>query len=221
MLNYMNHISKARAQTSGFRARRLSAYVLPLITKVINERGHCSVLDVGGVESYWRCVDFDDRITITLANLDSGLVAEPRRFKFVTADARNLSQFRDNSFDIVHSNSVIEHVGRWRDMKDMAGEVRRLAPIFYVQTPNFWFPIDPHTRVPLIHLAPINLRYRLHCKFSLGWYSRAGTFDEAMGFAEDAVMLDWGQMGELFPDAVLHRERVMGLTKSIIAIREH
>src|SRR3546814_10323990 len=66
------------------------------------------------------------------------------------------------SFDIAHSNSVIEHVITWDNMKNFARETRRVAAWHYVQTPYFWFPVDPHFyKLPFYHWLPRPLRAKL------------------------------------------------------------
>ena len=62
-------------------------------------------------------------------------------FSFVEGDGRNLSNFGDKTFDIAHSNSVLEHVGNWEDMHRFAGEIARVGRKYFVQTPSFWFPV--------------------------------------------------------------------------------
>ena len=130
-----------------------------------------------------------------------------------------MSEFGDDSFDIVHSNSVIEHVGGWRDMMAMAEEVRRLAPAYFVQTPYFWFPIEPHARTPFLQLLPESMRYRLFLLRRNGYYPKARDVSHAMLLMQDARLLDRTQMRALFPDAHLQIERAFGLIKSMIAIR--
>ncbi len=133
--------------------------------------------------------------------------------------ARNLSQLDDLSFDVVHSNSVIEHVGLWRDECKMAQEVRRLAARYFVQTPNYWFPLEPHLRTPFVHWLPVPWRAAIVRRRACGYFPRARSYDEARNILDDARLLDARAMATLFPDAVIERERIAGLTKSLIAIR--
>jgi len=75
-------------------------------------------------------------------------------FKFFEADGCNLAAFADHSFDIAHSNSVLEHVGSWARMVQFAKEVSRVSEKYFVQTPNYWFPIEPHFVTPFFQWFP-------------------------------------------------------------------
>jgi SAM-dependent methyltransferase len=78
---------------------------------------------------------------------------------FVRADVTVRLPFADDEFDLAYSSSVIEHVppeGRAR----FADEVRRVARGWYVQTPAFEFPIEPHALLPIAHWLPPRLRQR-------------------------------------------------------------
>ncbi len=134
-------------------------------------------------------------------------------------DACSLPMFKDNAFDIVFSNSVIEHVGSWARKRAFSAEVRRLAPSYAIQTPSFSFPIEPHARVPFIHWLPNPMRYRTHLMMRTGFYPKATNLDEAMGALEDASLLDRRQMQHLFPDASICTETFLGFAKSFTAIR--
>jgi hypothetical protein len=219
-MSRFQNLTMQNYESSGFRLHRFYRYIMPLIDEVIKTKKLCSILDIGGVQSYWSDLIESKSVKITTVNIYHAPTTGDPKFVSLIGDARDLHQFGDNSFDLVHSNSVIEHVGRWADMKAMAKEVRRLSPAYYVQTPNFWFPIDPHSRTPFIHWLPINLRRSLHSRFDLGFYEKASEFDDAMRSTEDAVMLDAKQMESLFPDAVHIREKVLGFTKSLVAIRK-
>src|SRR3546814_8846589 len=85
--------------------------------------------------SDWSSDVCSSDLSVTIVNME-GETGDDGPFQLRLGDACNLSEYADNSFDIVHSNSVIEHVGRWEQMKMMAAEVRRLAPVYYLQTPE-------------------------------------------------------------------------------------
>jgi len=164
--------------------------------------------------------EIDARIHVTIVNLASHAGAPTNKdILSVVGDARDLSDFSDHSFDLVHSNSVIEHVGRWSDMRAMAREVRRLAPRYFIQTPNFWFPIEPHFRTAFFHWMPEQVRMRLIMTRGLGFHPRSQSVDDAMESVESARCLSRRQFAALFPDAEIVPERVLGITKSFMAIR--
>lgn len=104
-------------------------------------------------------------------------------------------------------------------MRAMANEVRRLAPHYFVQTPNFWFPIEPHFRTAFFHWVPEQVRVRLLMARGWGFYLKCETVDDAMARIETARCLNKRQFSALFPDARIVQERYMGLTKSFMAIR--
>lgn len=215
-----NTYSDPAAASFRYRARRF-AYLKPLIEAIIAEKGSCRIADIGGTEYYWNIFGSytEDRpVEITLMNLEAPAVRSPK-FHSIVADATDLSGFDDNAFDLVHSNSVIEHVGNWDRMSRMAQHVRRLAPVYFVQTPNFWFPYEPHFRFPFFHWMPEQVRAELLMKFNLGFGGRRTTYDAAMRGVQSAALLSARQMRELFPDADMVKERTFGLTKSYMAIR--
>ena len=143
----------------------------------------------------------------------------PARFDFHVGDARALP-YPDNAFDFVHSNSVVEHVGRFADMAAYAREVRRLAPAYYVQTPYYWFPVDPHFyRMPFFHWLPEPIRLILIRSFRLGWTRPVSDVAHGMRIVESAVLLDRLRFRTLFPDAAIRMERFFGLPKSLLGLR--
>ncbi len=205
-----NHFRKARA-------RRF----LSIVDEIIRTKGKCDILDVGGTLAYWQGLEpfWRDRpVRFTLVNVESEPTQDVR-FHSIAGDGRALDQFQDQSFDVVHSNSVIEHVGGWGEQWRMAREIRRLAPRYFVQTPNFWFPLEPHFRAPFIHWLPEPWRVSILMRWACGFHPRARSVGEARQMLDDARLVDARAMRELFPDAVVERERFAGFTKSLIAVR--
>jgi hypothetical protein len=202
-----------------FRHKRFRR-IAELVDGIVAERGRCRIVDLGGTPQYWeRARKFLEGlpIEITIVNVTHDRI--PAEFNCIEGDATDLSGVHDMTFDFAHSNSVIEHVGDWAKMQAFAANVRRLAPSYYVQTPNFWFPYEPHFRAPFFHWLPEQLRYRLVMRFALGFSEAKKTVDGAMRRIQSARLLDRMQLRALFPDARIEREAVLGLTKSLIAVR--
>ena len=200
------------------RARRIRR----LIETISAEKGHCRIVDLGGMPEYWGLFDHDflvaAKVTVTLVNTFP-LAVEDDLFATVEADACALDRMPDRSFDLVHSNSVVEHVGDWARMEAFARETRRLAPRYYVQTPYFWFPIEPHFSSLFFHWRSEQWRARALMRQARGFAERASDMGAAMRDIQSARLLDKTQFGFLFPDAQHFDEQAAGLTKSLIAVR--
>jgi 2-polyprenyl-3-methyl-5-hydroxy-6-metoxy-1,4-benzoquinol methylase len=124
-------------------------------------------------------------------------------------DATNLP-FPDNEFDVAFSNSVIEHIPL-ELQPAFASEISRVAKRYFVQTPNRYFPIEPHYQLPLFQFLPETTRRALNRRFTLGW--------QAKGQWEQIDLLSSRDLRRLFPGAEIHRERILRLSKSLIAVR--
>ncbi|GGD16703.1 class I SAM-dependent methyltransferase [Aureimonas glaciei] len=204
-----------------FRARRF-AYIASIIEELLETRTSIRILDVGGTEDYWRIARellarYRDRISITLVNTEMQNVADTGLFRTLCADACEPDFLAGDHYDLVHSNSVIEHVGDAARMAAFSENIQRLGRRYYVQTPNYWFPLEPHFRVIGFQWLPIALRAWLMRRFNLGFFPRAKTDAEAMSNVAEIRLLNARQMRQLFPRAEQRIERVAGLSKSIMA----
>ncbi len=124
---------------------------------------------------------------------------------FVRADATERLPFEDGAFDLAYSSSVVEHVPPERRAA-FAAEVRRVARGWWVQTPAFSFPVEPHALLTFAHWLPAPVRRP---------YWRLGV----AGDWEDIALLRRGELAALFPGATIEAERAGPLTKSWISVR--
>ncbi|HWC33184.1 MAG TPA: methyltransferase domain-containing protein [Mycobacteriales bacterium] len=69
-------------------------------------------------------------------------------------DGRRLP-FRDDSFDLVVSNAVIEHVGDESDQVAFVAEHHRCGRAFVITTPNLLFPVESHTQAVFLHWSRV------------------------------------------------------------------
>jgi ubiquinone/menaquinone biosynthesis C-methylase UbiE len=154
------------------------------------------LLDIGGGpgidgEFLHLYKNFDE---VTVVNLAPRHVIPPDGviLNTLVADGRNLP-FADRSFDWVFSNAVIEHVGTWPCQKRFASEIRRVASRgYFITTPNKFFPIEPHTMLPLYQFLPLSVQKRI-APFSPGYLREY----------EEIHLISRGQMKILFPGATV------------------
>lgn len=183
--------------------------------------GNFKILDIGGTYSFWEQMGLasEQNIHFTLVNLkkEENL---PSNFVSYSVDARDLSQFEDNSFDVVFSNSTIEHLSDYESQKQMAREVKRLAGRYFIQTPNKFFPIEPHFVFPFFQFFPLGLKIFLLQNFALGNFEKIKDRQKAQQTCEEIVLLPEKEFRELFDGAEIFYERYFGFTKSFIAYKK-
>ncbi len=179
-----------------------------------------TILDVGGTLRFWECMQFCEAegVMITLLNKRREDIQDLpyRNFRGVAGDARDMKEFVDKQFDIVFSNSVIEHVGCYDDQWCMANEVRRVGKRYFLQTPNRHFPIEPHFVFPFFQFLPLWIRVWLISHFSLGTWERVADRRQAIEAVNSHRLLSKKELKKLFPDGIIVDERLLGLPKSFV-----
>jgi 2-polyprenyl-3-methyl-5-hydroxy-6-metoxy-1,4-benzoquinol methylase len=129
----------------------------------------------------------------------------------------DMGKFQDKQFEVVFSNSVIEHVGNLGDQKRMADEVMRTGKRYFVQTPNYYFPIEPHVLLPAYHWLPRSVRIYLTRHFKLGWKNKISDYEKAKDLIDRTRLLKKKEFSALFPEARIYEEKFYGLVKSFVA----
>lgn len=202
------------------RARPFQLYFRKARMRLVQELFHLTaetrVLDVGGTWLNWSLLDIRPRLTVM--NLFPRPDDLPPEVEYLQGDACQID-LPDQSFDLVYSNSVIEHLYNWENQQKMAAGLRRLGRDYFVQTPNRWFPFEPHYMTPFIHYCSPGWQKRLlpWCS-TWGWLGRPPQ-DFVDRTVDEIQLLTTRQMRTLFPDAEILHERFCGLSKSIMAIR--
>ena len=205
--------------------RKRFAWVEKLLDQILATKDHATILDIGGRRDYWKLLDpkYHDKITITILNTEEDVGKESTedigiKIDTVVGDGTNIPEYSDGSFDLTHSNSVIEHVGLYRDMAGLARETARVGRAYYLQTPNFWFPLEPHYGVPFFHWLPEPTRIWCHSTFNVG-FAKKCSFAEAQTRIDHTRIVSRRLLRHLLPDGTHESEKFLGLNKSLIVYR--
>lgn len=195
------------------RARWRSRRMLEFLARVHPPPG-ATVLDVGGSVDIWDLVDH--RLDVTLFNTDEAHAwgfrparAGEHRYRVATGDACNLGRYDDGAFDVVFSNSVIEHLGNDGNVHRFAAEVRRVGRGYWVQRPSWLFPVEPHTGLPFYWFYPRPARVAIARQLDARYAKNPWSCPMA-----DTRCFRLAELRALFPDASVFAERVAGMTKS-------
>jgi hypothetical protein len=113
---------------------------------------------------------------------------------------------------------VIEHLFTFENQRRMASEVQRVGKAFWVQTPNFWFPMEPHFQVPGWQWMPENMRTAIIRKWRCGWRGPCPDTAGARKLVQEVRLLKKGELKTIFPTSEIVPERFCGLVKSWIVI---
>ena len=190
------------------RERRMRSFL-----ELMRVQAGTRILDLGGQPIAWANVSCALEITIlNLANVIDVEQAPQHTFHYIEGDACDLGGLSGEDFDLVYSNSVIEHVGDVTRQKAFASAVLSLNKDYWIQTPSKWFPIEAHCGMPFWWFYPENLQQRCLAR----WRDELPAWT---AMVEETRVIEKRLFQQLFPDATISVERLAGLPKSYIAWR--
>ena len=175
------------------------------------------ILDVGGTLSFWADRGYENHpeIHVTVLNFDKK-ESPYKNIISVAGDATNLSNIKDNQFDVCFSNSVIEHLFNRGNQVKMAKEVQRISSFHFVQTPNRHFFVEPHYLLPFFQFLPKKAQYFILTKTPL---SRMKRWDKSFAkkYVDEIRLISLAEMKEMFPQSKQYHEKFLGMSKSFTA----
>lgn len=209
LMRLAKHFSaKQRAQ----RFAQLSEFVREMLRPI-------RIIDIGGTNEFWEAGGWadNDEVQITLVNH----VSQPQIHSNITplqGDATQLKEHETQSFDLAFSNSVIEHLFTFDAQSKMAGEVQRVGRHYWVQTPNYWFPIEPHFHFLGWQWLPESVRVGILRRKRCGWRGKTPNVDRARELVREVRLMTRSELSRLFPNGEIRAEKSCGLVKSWIAV---
>jgi hypothetical protein len=174
------------------------------------------VLDLGGTPISWRTLGMRaGHVTI----VDLGRAEDPNEswIDVICADA---CAGGFGKYDLVFSNSLIEHLGGHDRRKQFADVVRESAPSWWIQTPYRYFPIEPHWIFPGFQFLPFRTRLMI-CQHWSTLHSSDTRKDmaKAAEFVASVELISSTEMRMYFPASEIWFERIAGIPKSVVAIK--
>lgn len=180
-----------------------------------------TIVDFGGTEVFWKSVGLDylreKNMRITLVNLEIIPIENNDIFTSVIGDACNYSH--NTQFDICFSNSCIEHVGQMTNFIDFRNSARKAAKTYFIQTPSFHFPVEPHFLTVAWQWLPKSLRVFIVNHMSVGHFDKGRDILDSYVIVESCYLLSHRIFKTLFHDAKIHKEKIGIFTKSYIAVK--
>ena len=218
MVNLKKYFNSADTSSRAhqFRLKRFS-FFLKLFEEILITQSIVKILDVGGWEIFWENMGIEryPNVHILLLNLYKQPVSM-KNIESMVGDGCRMDEFESGQFDIVFSNSVIEHAGDFNKQMSMANEIRRVGKNYFVQTPNYYFPIEPHFMFIGFQWLPVSVRVFLIRHFNLGWIEKIPDYNKAVKMIEDTRLLKYSELYLMFPNAKIYREKYWGFTKSFV-----
>lgn len=187
------------------------------------------VLDLGGEVETWENMPVRPR-EVVLLNIPSVTDWQERELersgtggwiRAVEGDACDPPrEILDDHFDFVYSNSVIEHVGGHGSRQTFAWFANTLGDHHWIQTPNRYFPLEPHWKFPGFQFLPPRARAAITLAWPVSNYTfRRDSLHQRLADVLRVELLSASEMQFYFPESEIVRERVAGLAKSLIAVR--
>ena len=195
-----------------FRRRRGA-----LFRRVLPEFTSLKVLDVGGSRHFWEKQDpANVPADLTLINVrDDGQAisysGSMQHIKTILYQGDTLP-FGSGYFDVAICNSVIEHVPPV-DRAQLVSEIRRVSKYYFIQTPAFVFPIEPHFLVPGLHWLPRSVGL-MAAKVSPWRFLSKPPPGHVTSYFNEITILKRSELVGYAPDAAIFTERLAGLPKS-------
>lgn len=230
MISDSNDKDSASARARARRVRLFAAALDGIYTRRGAARG-LRILDIGGTIGFWR---------MNAAYIPSHLVREievvnlpPIKEQDVRIDGLRIISYEGNAldarslrsdhYDVVHSNSVIEHVGNLSAQKAFGDNVRALGDYHFIQTPCRTFPIEPHFYFPFYALFPLSVRGFLHRHLNLGFVGREKDWLLSRIRCEETRLLTRNELAHIFPESECLAERMFLMVKSwmVTNMRNH
>lgn len=206
---------------------RIRAYRIRQFDRYATNSGikNASVLDLGGTFNYWKMnAPFISKGLIKSIDIVNTSINEKRTESIAgmtvhlySGNALDRTSLQWVHYDIVHSNSVIEHVGNLRLQKRMADLIREIGEYYWIQTPAKSFPLEPHFYFPFFAYLPLSIRTLLHMKLNLGFKLKNSIWLESRMECEETRLLTKTEFKHLFKEGHILEEKLIGMCKSYIA----